>query len=180
MDAVASRLGLRAVTARTRLHRALVALRAELQHLRATMLFGWPGAQSALLSLTVLVAGVHSQEIPGPVMRTESAAPRLAQSRGRAIPPAPRHAPVINLPAPLSVPPAARQAAPATPARAALAPVLSTPAVQRMSFEDDQVDGSRLGPDGELLLLPRQARHPSLIELRADLLPELTKSLEEL
>ena len=185
MDAVAARLGLRAVTARTRLHRALLALRAELQHLRVTMLFGWPGAQSALLSLTVLVAGVRSQEIPGPVMRTESAAPRLAQSRGRAISPAPRHAPVIILPAPVSAPPppAAIQAAPATPARTARpapAPVLATPAVQRLSFEDDQVDGSRLGPDGELLRLPRPARHPSLIELRADLLPELTKSLEEL
>jgi RNA polymerase sigma factor (sigma-70 family) len=179
MDAVAARLGLRAVTARTRLHRALVALRAELQHLRATMLFGWPSAQSALLSLTVLVAGVSSQEVPGPVPRIESAGPRLAQSRGRAGPPAPRPAPVISVPAPLSAP-LARPTTPARVARPAPAPVLATPAVQRLSFEDDQVDGSRLGPDGELLLLPRQAQHLSLIELRADLLPELTKSLEEL
>jgi RNA polymerase sigma-70 factor (ECF subfamily) len=183
MDAVAARLGLRAVTARTRLHRALTALRAQLQHLRATMLFGWPSAQSALLSLTVLVAGVSSPEIPGPLTRTETAAPRLAQSRGRALSPGPRAAPVINVPAPVSVPPAVRQAASATPARVARpapAPVLATPAVQRLSFEDDQVDGNRLGPDGELLLLPRQAQHPSLIELRADLVPQLIKSLEEL
>ena len=51
---------------------------------------------------------------------------------------------------------------------------------QRMVFGDDLVDGSVVGPDGEIIRTVPQVVEPSLIELRRQFVPEMLKTLEDL
>jgi hypothetical protein len=53
--------------------------------------------------------------------------------------------------------------------------------MRTFDFEGDAIDGSRIAPDGFTLFgLPRAQAHGSLIRLRGDFLPEITRSAEDL
>jgi hypothetical protein len=45
-------------------------------------------------------------------------------------------------------------------------------------FDDDVVEGGLQNPDGEVVATRLPSKHPSLIKLRDDFLPELVKSAE--
>lgn len=49
-----------------------------------------------------------------------------------------------------------------------------------MVFGEDLVEGSVLGPDGEILRIVPPVEQPSLIEIRRHFLPEMLKTLEDL
>ena len=167
--AVAAQVGAPAITARTRVHRALASLRARLGALRA--MFFWPGAQMSALGVVFVAA----------------ASPGLTPPAGRSIDelsltvnrPAHHfaHTRVIAAVSPLSATPqrpAPRKAAPAVD------PVDDVPPpVQRMVFGDDLVDGTLQGPEGEIIRMMQPAPQPSLIEIRRHFVPEMVKSLED-
>ncbi len=48
------------------------------------------------------------------------------------------------------------------------------------NFEDDIVEGALLAPDGDLLTGSRHGKTSSLINIRADFVPEMVRSVEEL
>lgn len=48
------------------------------------------------------------------------------------------------------------------------------------AFDDDQVDGTLLGPVGDIHTGRRRRTPPSLIELRTDFIPELAKTVDDL
>jgi RNA polymerase sigma-70 factor (ECF subfamily) len=161
-DAVASRLHTEPVTARTRVHRALGRLRARVAGLRA--LWAWfPGAQATVLSVTMLAAIAPSPEAPVVVTR----APVVAESPARSAAQLPS-APVVKAPAV------------AQPARHAEAAALPAPAVQRFSFDDDEITSEVARPDSEEIVGSPVAGQPSLVELRWSLAAELLESLEDL
>jgi RNA polymerase sigma factor (sigma-70 family) len=170
-EAVAARLGTEPVTARTRVHRALARLRSRVGGLRAMFILG-PGAQATVLG-AALVAGVA-----GPVAPVAPVAPRAvvathAHARRVAVEPAA----VAPAPAPKAAPPRSPAHAPRA---AAPAPAPFPPAVQRIDFGDDLVEGDRKSPDGEVVRGEPVVQHLSLIELRWHMLPEVVKSLEDL
>jgi RNA polymerase sigma factor (sigma-70 family) len=174
-DAVASRLGTEPVTARTRVHRALERLRARVGGLRA--FFVWvPGAQATVLGLT-LVAGVARSAL-FPV------APAATSASGALAPVASAHrvaqasAPVAR-PAPVT---ASTPIARAAPAHGAVrAPPGEEPsAVQRFSYDDDEVIGELARPDTECIVSSPEVHQTSLIELRRHFVPELLKTLEDI
>jgi len=47
-------------------------------------------------------------------------------------------------------------------------------------FDDDIVEGDLVRPDGEFIDTRRGAKHSSLIKIRADFIPEMLKSAEDL
>lgn len=47
-------------------------------------------------------------------------------------------------------------------------------------FEDDYVEGSLLGPDGDLVTGQRHGKESSLVRIRADFVPEMVQSVEDL
>lgn len=47
-------------------------------------------------------------------------------------------------------------------------------------FEDDFVEGSLLGPDGDLVTGQRHGKESSLVRIRADFVPEMVQSVEDL
>lgn len=47
-------------------------------------------------------------------------------------------------------------------------------------FEDDFVEGSLVRPDGELVTGQRHGKESSLIRIRADFIPEMVQSVEDL
>jgi hypothetical protein len=47
-------------------------------------------------------------------------------------------------------------------------------------FEDEYVDGNVVRPDGELIAGQRHGKDSSLIRIRADFIPEMVRSVEEL
>jgi hypothetical protein len=62
---------------------------------------------------------------------------------------------------------AARTAQPATPA----------PPVQRLDgFDDEEIGGNLLHPDGEAVTGARRPPHPSLVRARTTFVPELVRS----
>jgi len=177
-DAVASRLGTEPVTARTRVHRALARLRARVGGLRA--LFVWlPGAQATVLGVT-LMSGVARPALfpdgapPTPLPRALASvghARRVTQATPSVGSPAP--APTPSRPAPArsgSRPPRVEEA------KSPPAPL----AVQRFSYDDDEVTGELAGPDGTDVVGEPVTLQPSLIELRWHFVPELLKTLEDL
>jgi RNA polymerase sigma factor (sigma-70 family) len=163
-EAIGARLGTEAVTARTRVHRALAQLRTRVRGLRAWIV-GWQAAQATVLGLA-LVTAVHA---PGPASR---AAPLASPST-----PLPRR--LAAVPAPARRVPSAPPVAPPT-RLAPPAPRQSEPQPEVFVFGDDLVAGEVLGPDGERIVATRPVEEPSLIELRRDFLPEMVKSLEDL
>ena len=47
-------------------------------------------------------------------------------------------------------------------------------------FDDDLVEGELQRPDGEFIDTQRRAKHSSLITIRADFIPEMLKSAEDI
>jgi hypothetical protein len=48
------------------------------------------------------------------------------------------------------------------------------------NFEDEYIDGQVVRPDGELIAGQRHGKESSLIRIRADFIPEMVRSVEEL
>jgi RNA polymerase sigma factor (sigma-70 family) len=180
-DRIAQRLGMRAATMRTRVHRALVALRTHVAALRVWLMPGALSLKPAIAVMIVLAAG-GSPLVPRRSMPSIPAAePRAATARAR-VPASAISAHRRDIAAdemkPLPAPP--KRAAEA-PARApATAPAAIVPAVQRLTFEDDEVPGELQRPEGETLEAVVRAKQRSLIELRRDFEPEIFKSFEDL
>jgi hypothetical protein len=76
--------------------------------------------------------------------------------------------------------PVPRSAPARAAARAPRVEDASPPAVQRFSFDPEEIDAELAGPDGEVIRGEPVVRQPSLIELRTHFLPELLKSLEDI
>jgi len=47
-------------------------------------------------------------------------------------------------------------------------------------FDDDVVEGDLVRPDGEMIDAKKGAKHSSLIKIRADFIPEMLKSADDL
>jgi RNA polymerase sigma-70 factor (ECF subfamily) len=172
-DAMAVRLGTRAVTARTRVHRALAQLRARIGGLRA--LFVWmPGAQAMALGLALMASVARPALFPA-AAGSAVAPPASRQPARRLASAPPIESTSAVTPARVSMPPAARGAG--HPARVvAPAPV----AVQRYSYDDDEVEGELQRPDDVLVPSTAASHQGSLIELRRHFVPEILKTLEDL
>jgi RNA polymerase sigma-70 factor (ECF subfamily) len=163
---VAARLGTPEVTARTRVQRALTSLRARLGSLRA--IFVVPGAQVAVLGLTVVVTQLPAAPSPlALALSTDAAAVQHMRH--------PR--PLRHIAAAPKAPPQATPAPKPQPPRPA--DVTEVPAVQRFNFDDDELLGDIQGPEGERLVVVTPVEHSSLIEIRQHFVPEMVKSLED-
>jgi len=166
-EEAAQELGTPIATARTRVHRALAALRARLGTLRA--LFACPGFQTAALGFALVVAQSPARPQASLIVAEEAASSVAFRSRHLAaarviaaeVPAPPQPA---ATPAPRSTPPAEPQPEP----------------VQRFVFEGDEIPGEPQSPDGEIVRVPPRLAQPSLIELRRHFVPELLKTLEDL
>ncbi len=167
-EEVAARVGAPAITARTRVHRALATLRVRLGSLRAMFVF--PGVQMSALGV-VFVAAASPGLPPARALSIDEMS--LAAPRGG------RHfAParvIAEYPVAEAAPKHPRAKIVTTPAPAPDEP----PPPQRMIFGEDLVEGSVLGPDGEIIRMLPVVTHSSLIEIRKDFLPETAKSLED-
>jgi RNA polymerase sigma factor (sigma-70 family) len=162
-ETVAARLGTPEVTARTRVHRALDSLRARLGSLRA--FFVMPGAQAAVLAMTVVAVQLPSAPSPSAIALADNDV-ATEHPHGRR----------VRL---VAVPPAdtASETAPKDESRPDAATYSS---VRVFNFEDDELFGDVQGPDGvHYTALPR-VTHSSLIEIRQHFVPEMVKSLEDL
>jgi len=176
-DAVASRLGTEPGTARTRVHRALERLRARVGGLRA--FFAWlPGAQATALGLTLVAGAARPALVPAAPTLVPEAVASPSPVRARRIATA-----VVRV---------ATSAMPSAPAAAIARRVFASrasrgeeasptaSAIQRFSYDDDEVTGDLVGPDGGTIVGEPVLRHLSLIELRRHFLPEILKTLEDL
>lgn len=169
-DEAAALAGVAPATARTRLHRALAALRGRLAALRA--FFYLPGVQVSALGLAFLGAQAPPAR-PVPLVAVDEArAERGVTSPHFA------HARVI----------VAQAAAPARREKTAAArrgslPDAATadaPPIQELSFENDTVEGELAGPDSIFVRGLPEIDQPSLIELRRHFIPEMLETLEDL
>ncbi len=168
-DEVAARLGAPAITARTRVHRALASLRARLDALRVMVLV--PGVQLSALGV-VFVAATSPGLGPARALTLDEMTQAAAPGGGR-------HFARTRVIAGSPVPPAApKRPAPRIVTSPAPAPD-DPPPPQRMVFGDDLVDGSVRGPDGEIIRMMPRIAEPSLIEIRQHFVPEMVKSLED-
>ena len=170
-EEVAARVGAPAITARTRVHRALASLRAQLGALRATFVF--PGVQMSALGLVFVaaqaprLAPTHRLLLDQAALSAPKAGPHFARTR------------VIA---------AASQVGPTVPQRTPAPRIVVSPSPtpdappppQRMVFGEDLVEGSVLGPDGERVQMIPPLAEPSLIEIRRHFVPEMLKTLEDL
>jgi type IV secretory pathway TrbD component len=170
-EEVAARVGAPAITARTRVHRALANLRLRLGALRAMFVF--PGAQMSALGLVFMAA----------------TAPGLPQARSLSLDEMSMAAPSAGRHFARTRVIAAASRAPAGPAQRTPAPKIvvssappsdAPPPPQRMVFGEDLVEGSVLGPDGEIVRVVPPVVEPSLIEIRRQFVPEMLKTLEDL
>jgi RNA polymerase sigma-70 factor (ECF subfamily) len=170
-EEVAARVGAPAITARTRVHRALASLRARLGGLRAMFVF--PGVQMSALGLVFVAAQAPRLTPAHPLLLDQvslsapKAGPHFARTRVIAAtsqvgPTAPQRTPVPRI-----------VVSPAPPTDA-------PPPPQRMVFGEDLVEGSVVGPDGEIVRMMPPVEEPSLIELRQHFVPEMLKTLEDL
>jgi RNA polymerase sigma-70 factor, ECF subfamily len=168
-EEVAARVGAPAITARTRVHRALVSLRARLGALRA--MFVLPGAQMSALGLVFMAAAAPGLTMARALSLDEisTAAPRAGRhfARSRVM------AAASRAPAPRSAPAPKIVVSPGPPTEA-------QPPAQRMVFGEDLVEGSVVGPDGEIIRMMPPVEEPSLIEIRHHFVPEMLKTLEDL
>ena len=136
-------------------------------------MFVFPGVQMSALGLVFVAA----------------AAPGLPPARAlsldeisSAAPSAGRHFARTRVMAAASrAPAAAAQRAPAPKIVVSPAPPTDAPPPpQRMVFGEDLVEGSVLGPDGEIVRMIPPVEEPSLIEIRQHFVPEMLKTLEDL
>jgi RNA polymerase sigma-70 factor (ECF subfamily) len=169
-DGVAARLGTEPPTARTRVHRALAALRARMQALRVLWLPGWQGAQLTALGLALVSAGVTTGPAPAPWAPAHAA---TAQQARRLAQRPPTREPV---PAPAPAPVSPRRASP----RPSTEAPSRSPPPQVFVFGDETIDVGVQSPDGDPVVVVPPTPQPSLIELRRHFIPEIMKSLEEL
>ena len=160
---VAARLGTREVTARTRVQRALTSLRERLGSLRA--IFVVPGAQAAVLGLTVVVTQLPAAPSPAAIAMADDDVVTAESPHGRR----------VRL---IAVPPAAA-ATETAPPKEARPDVTTYSAVQRFNFDDEEIVSDPEGPTGIDVRVVRPAPQPSLIEIRQHFVPEMVKSLEE-
>jgi RNA polymerase sigma-70 factor (ECF subfamily) len=167
-EEVAARVGTAPITARTRVHRALASLRARLGALRA--MFFLPGVQMSALGV-VFVAAAAPGLTPARALTIDEISMAAPRGGGR------HFARTRVIAEDLALTPAQQRPrkAVALPDSAEDAP----PAVQRMVFGEDLVEGSVLGPDGEIIRLLPVVTHSSLIEIRRDFVPEMVKGLED-
>jgi RNA polymerase sigma-70 factor (ECF subfamily) len=170
-EEVAARVGAPAITARTRVHRALASLRARLGALRA--MFVLPGVQMSALGL-VLVSAAAPRLTTAPALSLDEIS--------LAVPRAGRHfARTRVMVAASSAPAAVPQRKPVPKIVVSPAPPSDAPPPpQRMVFGEDLVEGSVLGPDGERIQMLLPVEQPSLIEIRRHFVPEMLKTLEDL
>ncbi|HXI57599.1 MAG TPA: sigma-70 family RNA polymerase sigma factor [Polyangia bacterium] len=170
---IAARQGTPSATARSQLHRALTSLRHQLKHLRATAILGWPGVQTTALSLALLAVASPAAPLPAAPVGSPSSPKHSARyapdEAGSAATIAPAHKEAS--PAAGAAPRAPRPSRSISPAPSA---------IQVFNFENEAIAGEHDEPDDELVRTAPPARHSSLLELRADFLPELAKSLEDL
>jgi RNA polymerase sigma-70 factor (ECF subfamily) len=165
-DEVAARVGAPAITARTRVHRALASLRARLGALRA--MFVLPGVQMSALGVAFVAAGAPALA-PARAATTDelavtAAAPARHYARTRLI----------------AASTAAPEQTPSPRIVTSLAPDPDVPPpVQHMIFGEDLVEGSVRGPEGEIIRTMPPAPQSSLIEIRRNFVPEMVKSLED-
>ena len=52
--------------------------------------------------------------------------------------------------------------------------------MQRFSYDDDEITGELVGPEGTDVVGEPVTQQPSLIELREHFIPEMLKSLEDI
>jgi len=181
-DRMAERLGMRAATMRTRVHRGLAALRTHVAALRVWLAPGALSLKPAIAVVIVLAAGGGPLTVPRP---SRSIPP--VELAGEASHPASTRAPASaghrRSVAADAVAAAPRAPSPKaeTPARAqAIGPAPIAPAVQRYDFDNDFVEGTLKRPDEEPIVGNVRPVHESLIELRRQFVPEMVKSLEDL
>jgi RNA polymerase sigma-70 factor (ECF subfamily) len=164
-EEIAARVGTEPVTARTRVHRALASLRARLAALRAMLVL--PGAQTAALGLTLLVAELPGVPRPAAIASTE-----------------PMPAAVTTRKKPVRIIAAASEQKPSSvspPIAGERPDVREVPAVQKITFDHgDQLLGETEGPEWAPVTGVLPAKQPSLIELRQHFVPEMVKALEDL
>jgi RNA polymerase sigma-70 factor (ECF subfamily) len=168
-DEVAARLGTPPVTARTRVHRALAALRVRLVGLRA--LFVLPGAQATALGLTLLALEAPAIG-PAPLASVDAPGSTTAPARHFA-----RTRVIAAERVPPPEPPQARAARP-LPTQAT--PVDAIPAPQVFVFGNETIEGNNSGPEEEIVRIVLPIKQPSLIELRRHFVAEVAKTLEDL
>lgn len=166
-DEAAARAGVATATVRTRVHRALTALRARLAVLRS--LFFLPGVQVSTLAVAVIAAQAPLAR-PVPVVAVDE-----AMVAGAAATPHFARAMVMVAQA---ATPARKKAAPVPAAAAVVEP--GAPPVQELSFDNDTVEGDLAGPDCVFVPGLPEIDHPSLIELRRHFIPEMLQTLEDL
>jgi RNA polymerase sigma factor (sigma-70 family) len=163
-EEAARELGTPIATARTRVHRALAALRARLGTLRAMLVC--PGFQTAALGFAFVVAQAPARPRAAVIAAEDVASPVAFRDRHLAA------ARVMVAEAP-------------APPRPASTPTRSTPPadpepVQRFVFGSDEISGDVQSPDGDFVRVSPPVAQPSLIEIRRHFMPELLKTLEDL
>jgi RNA polymerase sigma-70 factor (ECF subfamily) len=194
-SAFARRLGLTPGAARARLHRGLRQIEALLGRLRAVVPVRI-AIEPALAGWLVVAAGAPLALGPeGPDRGAGAFARAAAESgaldpvrRGARAPDGPSAAdasapvaPAVSEPLRAGPGGVARGKPPQrAPAGGARVGSEAGPAVQRLDFEDDHVDGPLVRPEGDVVRAARPLRSPSLIELRRSLVPEVVKSVEDL
>jgi RNA polymerase sigma-70 factor (ECF subfamily) len=170
-EEVALRVGAPAITARTRVHRALATLRARLGALRAIFVF--PGVQMSALGAVFVAAAApglppaRALSLDEISMAAPSAGPHFAHARVMAAAPRASAAAPQRTPVPKII---------VSPAPSTDAP----PPPQRMVFGEDLVEGSVVGPDDEVIQMIPPVEEPSLIEIRRHFVPEMLKTLEDM
>ena len=180
-DQIGERLGLPEATARTRVHRALIALRARVAALRVVILPQLLPLKGALAVAIVLAADPRAIPLgprrvlapaQAPVTQTAIAPRALAQSGG-APPRRQASATVATDPVDAARPNHATHGHPATA-------VPSPLAVKRYDFDNDVVEGDFPSPVIDPIVGTTPAGHASLIEIRPDFQAEIIKTLENL
>ena len=204
-ERIGRRLGMPEATARTRVHRALRVLRAQVAALRALTFPLWPSFKPALAALVVLAAQPRA---PSPALTTQAIAPvsgvgdlggagaRRSGSRSRIWHDEGPRLALDGAEVSHSNDAAATRAVGASgddvtggkrgraarprPAVTPPAPPADT-AAKRIDFEDDEIAGDLVHPDEPPpIAVTTRSAHPSLIELRRHFEPELVKTLEDL
>jgi RNA polymerase sigma factor (sigma-70 family) len=180
-DRIAERLGMRAATMRTRVHRALLALRTHVASLRVWLMPGALSLKPAIAVLIVLAAGGSPLVARRSVPSMPAAEPRATAVRA-SVPPSAvsTHSrrlaaeEVKPMPAPVRRAPEAAVRAPAPASTVA-------PVVQHFTFDGDEIPGDLHRPEEEKPIeVVIRAKQDSLIELRRDFEPEIFKSFEDL
>jgi len=175
-DRIADRLGVEEPTARTRVHRALAALRGRLATLKAMVMPGTLALQPALAVVIVLAAE------PVGMLRPERVSPAAPPVVASAVPHHATRSVRLADAAPAAPTPAAsrKTAAPKTDSSRSTARSDAPPPPQRFDFEGDPVTGEFDHPWLDPVIGDTRATHQSLIEIRRDLIPEMVKALENI